>query len=187
MKHTIIALRTLIFFMILTGILYPFMVTVVANIFFPWKSNGSILYKNGAPVASILLAQPIQSKRFFRYRPSASEFATHPSGASNLGPTSSLLKERIEMQTMELKKIYQRETIPDEMVLTSGSGLDPHITTEAAILQLPAIVKERNLSAEDAKKILEFILASSNKVFFENQSITNVNELNYFLIRYDSH
>lgn len=137
-------LRALLLFLILTfitGFAYPLIITAIAQGIWPFQANGSIVLTHDRPVGSKLIAQPFKSDKYFWPRPSAVEYNPLPSGASNLGPTSRQLLENVQAR----KKIYgDGGQIPDDLLTASSSGLDPHITPQAAQFQLPRILKARN-------------------------------------------
>ena len=143
MKTILQALRLLILLTLLTGVAYPVVVTAVARLAFPHQASGSVISRDGKPVGSALLAQKFESPRYFWPRPSAGDYATVPSGASNLGPTSEALKKSIAE-----RRVKFGADAPVEMLTASGSGLDPHISPEAAIQQINRVAKVRNLNPE---------------------------------------
>lgn len=142
MKTILQALRLLLVLTVLTGVAYPLAVTAVARIAFPYQSSGSLILQRGNPVGSALLAQKFESPRYFWPRPSATDYATVPSGASNLGPTSAALRKVIA----ERQAKYGADA-PVDMLTTSASGLDPDISPEAAALQVPRVAAARHLPA----------------------------------------
>lgn len=143
MKTILQALRLLILLTLLTGLAYPVVVTIAARLVFPNQSSGSIVSRDGKAVGSALLAQKFESERYFWPRPSAGDYATVPSGASNLGPTSEALKKAIA----ERRAKFGADA-PVDMLTASGSGLDPHISPEAAVQQINRVAKARDLNSE---------------------------------------
>ena len=142
MKTVTQALRLFVLLTLLTGMAYPVMVTVAARLVFRNQAGGSLVSRDGNPVGSALLAQKFESPRYFWPRPSASDYATVPSGASNLGPTSEALKKAIE----ERRAKFGADA-PVEMLSASGSGLDPHISPHAAAQQIERVAAARKLDA----------------------------------------
>jgi len=140
MKTIIQAFRLIILLTLLTGVAYPVAVTVVARLAFPNQASGSVVKRDGQPVGSALLAQKFESPRYFWARPSAGDYATVPSGASNLGPTSEALKKAIA----ERRAKFGADA-PVEMLTASGSGLDPHISPQAAAQQIARVAEARKL------------------------------------------
>jgi len=140
MKTILQALRLFLLLTLLTGVAYPVAVTVVARFVFPKQASGSIVNRDGKPVGSALLAQKFESPRYFWPRPSANDYATVPSGASNLGPTSEALKKAIAERRAKFGA-----GAPVEMLTTSGSGLDPHISPQAAVQQIARVAEARKM------------------------------------------
>lgn len=132
---------------ILTGVLYPAAVTLVAQLVFPSKANGSLLVINGAIRGSNLLAQKFQSPRYFQARPSTSDYAYIGSGASNLGPVSADLAKTVAGRRTAWRENFGAEP-PNDMLYASASGLDPDISPEAALAQADLVAAARGLGAE---------------------------------------
>ena len=152
MKSFVIALRIFLFFTILTGLIYPLLVTGIAQLMFPSESNGSIIYRDNTPVGSALIGQSFDSSAiYFTSRPSVISYNPIPSGGSNYGLTSRKLKEQFDRRKQEFitaNMLSPQAEIPPEMLFASGSGLDPHISPEAAMLQVDRVSKARNFSDE---------------------------------------
>jgi potassium-transporting ATPase KdpC subunit len=150
MKSVVIALRIFLFFTVLTGIIYPCLVTGIAQLMFPSKANGSIIYKDKQPIGSKLIGQSFDSAEiYFTSRPSATSYNTLPSGGSNYALTSGKLKEQFEQRKKmftEDNMLDSQQKIPSEMLFASASGLDPHISPEAAMLQVGRICRARHFS-----------------------------------------
>ena len=142
MKTILQALRLFLLLTLLTGVAYPVAVTVAARLVFPNQSSGSLIFRDGQAVGSALLAQKFESERYFWPRPSAGDYATVPSGASNLGPTSEALKKALA----ERRAKFGADA-PVEMLTASGSGLDPHISPQAATQQIFRVAAARRLDA----------------------------------------
>ena len=162
MKKTIqIALRITIVTLVLTGFLYPFVVTGLAQVLFPWRANGSLLENEKEQVVgSELIAQSFTSPAYFQPRPSAAGaqgYDATSSGSSNLGPTSKKLQDRVAEQLNELKDKNpdMPGSVPVELVTTSGSGLDPHISPQAALWQVPRIAYARKTESERIRAIVQ--------------------------------
>ncbi len=154
MKNSIIvSLRALLVFILLTGVLYPLAMTFLAQQFFPHQANGSMIKKDGKLIGSELIGQEFRSERYFHSRPSAIGSKPLPSGASNLAPTSKILHDSVKQRKENLiasNLISSNETIPEEMLFASGSGVDPHISPKAALLQMNRIAQTRGF--DSAKK-----------------------------------
>lgn len=140
---------------VLLGFIYPLGITLVAQGFFPHQANGSLVNWNGRTVGSSLLAQKTVSEKYFWPRPSASDFGAVPSGASNLGATSQALKKAVEER--------KGQGLSQDLLFSSASGLDPHISIDAALSQVPRIVQSRLLSENDSGKLVEMIRSSQEK------------------------
>ena len=143
MKTIIQSLRIYIVLTLLTGILYPLAMTGIAQLLFPKQANGSRIVANGKLVGSDLLAQKFESQKYFWPRPSAADYATVASGASNKGPTSIDLKKSID----ERREKFGNEA-PVDLLTASGSGLDPHISPEAARSQIQRVADARKMSIQ---------------------------------------
>ena len=150
MKSFLIALRIFLFFTVLTGVAYPLLVTGIARLMFPSKSNGSIIYINDQPIGSALIGQSFDScEIYFTSRPSAISYNPLPSGGTNFGLTSRKLKEQFEQrkkQFISFNMIDSQQEIPSEMLFASASGLDPHISPESALLQVDRLCSARHFS-----------------------------------------
>jgi len=151
-----IALRLLLVMTVLTGILYPVALTIFAQSLFPEKASGSLLEDNHKLVGSRLIGQKFENDGYFWSRPSAIDYQPLPSGGSNLGMTSLKLKELFETRKklfMQKNKINSSIEIPAEMLYSSASGLDPHISVKAAELQLDRIIQARHLDATEIQQL----------------------------------
>jgi len=153
-------------------------VTLFAKLFMAQKADGSLLYLNEQPVGSSLLAQKFTNPSYFWPRPSAVDYNPLPSGGSNLGPTS----EKLKNQVLErMKNFPQGSEIPPDLVYASGSGLDPHISLEAAFFQVDRILKNRKSGKLDRNKLIHLITASIESSFFFGREYVNVLRLNLAL------
>jgi K+-transporting ATPase ATPase C chain len=143
---------------LLTGVLYPAAVTVLAQLMFPQQANGSIVNRaDGAPIGSSLIGQPFSGPKYFWPRPSAtSDFPYNAlaSGGSNLGPTNENLIKQVGERVNGLRGDGVQGAVPSDLVMASASGLDPHISPEAAFLQIPRIAKERKVSEEKVRGLV---------------------------------
>jgi K+-transporting ATPase ATPase C chain len=150
MKTILQSLRIYIVLTLLTGILYPLAMTGIAQLLFPKQANGSRVIQNDKLFGSDLLAQKFESPQYFWPRPSAADYATVASGASNKGPTSMDLKKSID----ERRARFGNDA-PVDLLTASGSGLDPHITPEAAHLQISRVAAARNMSAQKISALVD--------------------------------
>jgi potassium-transporting ATPase KdpC subunit len=158
--QTIIALKFLLVMTVLTGIVYPLFMTGVAQLSFPSQANGSLVKKDGKIIGSELIGQKFDSSIYFWSRPSAIGYNPVPSGASNYGPTSESLKKLVTARRISFaakNSITDPSAIPKEMIFASGSGLDPHISPEAALLQLDRVATARNLDEAQKQKVRQLI------------------------------
>ena len=146
-----IAIRIFVALTLLTGIIYPLTVTGLSQLFFPRRANGSLVRVQGRVVGSELLGQGFATPRYFQGRPSAVDYNAAGSGASNYGPTSQRLMDFVKGRVEQVRRdngLAENVPVPADLVTASGSGLDPHISLEGALLQVPRIARERNLDPE---------------------------------------
>ena len=136
------------------GVIYPLAVWGVAQVVFPQQANGSLIEKDGKIVGSALIGQQFTSEKYFRSRLSANNYDAGASGGSNLGPTSQKLITRVKADAETLQAENPEKQIPADLLTTSGSGLDPHISPAGAEFQIPRIAKARNLSETDLRKLV---------------------------------
>jgi potassium-transporting ATPase KdpC subunit len=158
MKLLIQSIRQTILWTIIAGIAYPLLMTGVAQLLFHDQANGSLIVRDGQVVGSELIAQQFTGDKYFWPRPSAASYATVPSGASNLGPTSQALQSNVTANAAAFRtgnKLAADAPVPADMVFTSASGLDPHISPEAARLQIGRVATARGISADDVKALVE--------------------------------
>lgn len=164
MKTFIISLKIFLFFTLLTGVIYPLFVTGIAQLTFPTKANGSLIAKNNKIVGSELIGQRFDSVIYFSSRPSAISYNPLPSGGSNFGLTNAKLKHSVDSlrnQFIIFNHLDNNTTIPSEMLFASASGLDPHISQKAALLQVDRIVKARNLNSAEKQIIIQCVLSTT--------------------------
>jgi potassium-transporting ATPase KdpC subunit len=154
---------------LITGLAYPFAITGLAQLLFPSQAQGSLIEKDGKIVGSSLIGQEFTSNRYFHGRPSATTapdpndatktvaapYNAANSGGSNLGPTSKPLIDRIQGDVDKLKGENPSAQVPTDLVTTSGSGLDPHVSPEAALFQVPRVAKARNLPENRVRQLVE--------------------------------
>jgi len=143
------AIRLFAVLTLLTGIVYPLLVTGVGRLLFPLQAHGSLVNRDGAPRGSALLAQKFTDARYFWPRPSAADFATVPSGASNLGPGSKLLQTAIAERRSKLGA-----RAPDDLLTSSGSGLDPHLSPEAAMFEADRVAAARGIPVAQIRSLI---------------------------------
>jgi K+-transporting ATPase ATPase C chain len=158
MKLLIQSIRQTILWTVIAGIAYPLVMTGVAQLLFRNQANGSLIVRNGQVIGSELIAQQFTGDKYFWPRPSAGSYATVPSGASNLGPTSQTLQSNVTANAAAFRtgnKLAVDAPVPADMVFTSASGLDPHISPEAARLQVARVAGARGISTDQIKALVE--------------------------------
>jgi K+-transporting ATPase ATPase C chain len=153
---------------LITGLAYPLAMTGLAQVLFPHQANGSLIVKDGKMLGSTLIGQPFTDDKYFHGRPSAtvkpdpndsSKTVPEPynaanSAGSNLGPTNKALIDRVREDVEKLKAENPKAPVPIDLVTTTGSGLDPHISPEAAFFQVPRVAKARNLTEERVRQLV---------------------------------
>lgn len=156
-KNAITAILYTIVTTVLLGIGYPLIVTALAQIISKDKANGQLITRNGTVIGSRILAQPFTGPEYFLPRPSAAGtngYAADNSSGSNYGPTNQKLVDRVAGDVKTLQAENPGKPVPIDMVTTSGSGLDPHITPANAEFQIPRIAKARSISEADLAKLV---------------------------------
>jgi K+-transporting ATPase ATPase C chain len=142
---------------VLLGVLYPLVVTGLAQIIFPEKAAGSLIEKDGRVIGSRLIGQPFSGPGYFHSRPSAAGqgYDGAASSGTNLGPTSKkLIEEQVGERAKSLGETNPNSRIPVDMVTASSSGLDPHITPAAAEFQIPRVARERDMSENEIRRLV---------------------------------
>jgi K+-transporting ATPase ATPase C chain len=141
---------------VLLGIIYPLVVTGLAQAMFPAKAGGSLIEKDGKIIGSSLIGQPFTGPGYFHSRPSAAGagYDGTASGGTNLGPTNQKLMDNVKAAAEALREENSNSPIPIDLVTTSASGLDPHITPAAAEFQLPRVAKERGINPEEVRRMV---------------------------------
>ena len=179
-KHFVTAILMTVVTTLLLGIVYPFVVTVLAKLLFPAQANGSLITANGKLVGSHLIGQPFSSPGYFRSRPSAAGNAGYDAGnssGSNLGPTNKMLIDRINGDVQKAQAENPGAEVPMDLVTTSASGLDPHISPSAAAFQVPRVAHERNMSEDDVRALIAKH-TEGRQLGFLGEPRVNVLELN---------
>ncbi len=175
MKTLMNSVRMLLVLTILTGIIYPLAITGVAQLVFPVKGNGSLVHVNGRNIGSSLIGQAFYSDRYFWPRPSAVGYNPMPSGGSNFGPTSAVLKDSIAARAARLGAPIS--VAPVDLLMASGSGLDPDISPEAANFQIDRIIKARGYSPSDKARVQTLRAGHTQLLQFQLFGKTRVNVL----------
>jgi potassium-transporting ATPase KdpC subunit len=154
---------------VITGLAYPLAITGIAGALFPSQAQGSLVEKDGKVIGSALIGQEFKEDKYFHGRPSATvapdpndstktvsaPYNAANSGGSNLGPTSKALADRIKEDVDKLKAENPSATVPVDLVTTSGSGLEPNISPEAALFQVPRVAKARNLPETRLRQLVQ--------------------------------
>ena len=181
-SHFLPAIRFAIVSIVLFGLLYPVLATYTGKLLFPQQANGSLILRDGKAIGSSLVAQNFVSDGYFHSRPSAANYDPRALAGSNLSPTNPALRERIVKSSMAVaaRENIVADTIPVDMVTASGSGIDPHISAEAAQVQLARVAKARGLTDAQVRSAIE---ASTQVPTFGilGQSRVNVLKLNMAL------
>ncbi len=177
------SLKIFLLMTLLTGIIYPFFITMVGQLIFPYQANGSLLMKDGKVVGSHLIGQNFSDSIYFQPRPSAINYNPIPSGASNLGLSSAALRNQIctrEKEFREKNFLADSIAVPSEIIFASGSGVDPHISIEAAILQVQRIIKARTLNTSQSILVYKLIdsMTENRQFGILGEEVVNVLELN---------
>jgi len=153
----------------ITGLVYPLAITGIAETLFPYQAQGSLIEKDGKVIGSTLIGQSFTSDRYFHGRPSATTgpdpadptkstgvpYNASNSMGSNLGPTNKTLVDRVKGDVEKLKQENPSAPVPIDLVTTTGSGLDPHISPEAALFQVPRVAKARALPEQRIHELVE--------------------------------
>ncbi len=177
MREVLISLRMLLALSVLTGVLYPLLLTGAGAVLWPWQTTGSLLQRDGKVIGSALLAQKFNQPEYFHPRPSAGDYATVPSAASNLGPTSPVLLQRLQQEEQ-----HTEPPQPIDLRTTSASGLDPHLSPTAAQWQLPRISAARQLTPEQQLRLQQLLATHIEKPLFGwDKPLINVLKLNLAL------
>ena len=187
-RTLLVALRACLLTLAVTGLAYPLAVTGAAQLLFPFRANGSLVSdEKGTPVGSELLAQGFANPAYFHPRPSAAGndgYDPTSSGGSNLGPTSAKLRERVTSDAAKLlaENPEARGPVPAELVTTSASGLDPHLSPDAARWQIPRVARARNVDPSRVRGVVD-ALVEGRDLGFIGEPRVNVLLLNLALDR----
>ena len=179
-KNILVAIWMTLATTVLLGIIYPIVVTGLAQVLFPRQANGELIRENGKIIGSRLIGQPFTSRGYFYSRPSAAGTAGYDptaSGGSNLGPTNKALLDRVSAQVKTLQPDNPSAPVPADLVTTSGSGLDPDISPAAADFQIPRVARERGISEDEVRSLVRKHIVG-RQLGFLGEPRVNVLELN---------
>ena len=182
MEKMWINVRMFLWMTFLTGMLYPLLITGIAQLTMKQKADGDFMTVNEKTVGARLIAQKFESDRYFWARPSATDYNPLPSGGSNLGPTSAALKKAVEERQAKILKAHpvDKNQIPAELLFASGSGLDPHISIPAAYFQLERVAKSRGVESKDIQDLIDRMMIRRGLGFL-GEACINVLMLNQAL------
>jgi len=186
MKTLVQSFMILLVMTVLTGLVYPLVVTGAGQTLFRDKAGGQVLSRDGQPVASAIIAQKIASAKYFWPRPSGADYNASASSGTNLGPTSADLKKQYEERRKALMEMHPEQgEPPQDLLFASASGLDPEISPAAATYQLNRVAKARSFNEEQAAKLKVLVEAHTYgpTLGFMGDSRVNVMELNFALDR----
>jgi len=180
-KNLVVAVLFTIVTTVMFGLIYPLVVTGLAQLMFPNKANGQLIQKNGKIVGSSIIGQAFTGPGYFHSRPSAAGsgngYDPTSSGGSNLGPTNKMLVDRVNGSVKTLQAENPSTPIPVDLATTSGSGLDPDISPAAADFQVPRIASERRMTEADVRQLIA-AHTSGRQLGFLGEPRVNVLELN---------
>ena len=183
-RNLLTAMRMTVVTTVLLGVVYPLVVTALAQALFPDQANGQLLRaSDGAIVGSRIIGQPFSSPGYFRSRPSAAGVAGYDANASsgsNLGPTNQKLIDRVKADVAKLQAEHPGQPVPVDLVTTSASGLDPHISPAAAEFQVARVARERGFSETEVRALVS-IQTSGRQFGFLGEPVVNVLTLNLAL------
>jgi K+-transporting ATPase ATPase C chain len=178
MKNLVTAVLMTIVTTLLLGLAYPLIVTGLAQVIFPDQANGQLVRgADGTIMGSRLIGQPFSSPGYFRSRPSAAGYDAGASSGSNLGPTNQKLIDRVKADVEKLQAENPGKPVPIDLVTTSASGLDPHISPAAAEFQVPRVARERGMSEDELRQIVA-AHTEGRQFGFLGEPRVNVLELN---------
>jgi K+-transporting ATPase ATPase C chain len=182
LRNLLIAVLMTVVTTVIFGLIYPLVVTGLAQVMFPEKANGQLITKNGQVVGSAIIGQAFSSPKYFHSRPSAAGtgYDAANSSGTNLGPTNKALIDAVKARVEDAKKDNPATAVPVDLVTSSGSGLDPHVSPAAADFQVPRVARERGV-AEDVVRRLVGEFTEDRQLGFLGEARVNVLLLNLAL------
>ena len=183
-KNLLIAVMMTIVTTVMLGIVYPLVVTGIAQVVFPSKANGQLISENGKLIGSHVIGQPFVGPTYFHSRPSAAGtgYDAANSGGTNLGPTNKTLIARVDQDAKALQSENPGVPVPVDLITTSASGLDPHISIAAALFQVPRVAQARGLAPSQVQELIA-AHTEGRQLGFLGEPRVNVLELNLALDR----
>ena len=181
-KNLVAAVLMTIVTTLILGVIYPLAITAIAQVAFPGQANGQLIERNGKVVGSRIIGQGFSSPGYFHSRPSAAGtgYDAANSAGSNLGPTNKKLIDAVTANVEAARKENPNAPVPIDLVTTSASGFDPHISPAAADFQIPRVAKERGIMEADVRRLVDANTAGRQLGFFGEPRV-NVLELNLAL------
>ena len=181
-RNFVVAILMTVVTTVLLGIGYPLAVTGLAQVLFPAKANGQLIERDGKIVGSAIIGQAFSSPGYFRSRPSAAGtgYDAANSSGTNLGPTNKKLIDAVKQAVADAQKENPGTPVPVDLVTSSASGLDPHVSPAAAAFQVPRIAKERGMSESDVRQLVDEFTEARQLGFF-GEARVNVLQLNLAL------
>jgi K+-transporting ATPase ATPase C chain len=181
-RNLLIAVLMTLVTTVLLGVVYPLVVTGIAQVLFPDKANGQLIVRDGKVIGSRIIGQGFSSPGYFRSRASAAGtgYDATSSGGTNLGPTNKKLIDAVTASVQAARKENPTAPIPIDLVTSSASGLDPHISPAAAAFQVPRVARERGVSESDVQRLVDAHTAG-RQLGFLGEPVVNVLELNLAL------
>lgn len=178
MKVLAASVRFLLFFTFVCGVFYPLSLTFLGQLLWPYQSHGSLIFQEGRLIGSELIGQLFEKEGFFHGRPSASSYDPLPGKASQLPLSSNLLQEQVK------QRVGADTGVPSELLLASGSGLDPHISLETALYQVDRIALARGMDETGKQKLIQMIYkeAQPSRFGFLGPQVVSVLSLNRNLL-----
>jgi len=181
-RNLLIAVLMTIVTTLLLGVAYPLVVTGLAQVLFPGKANGQLIERNGNVIGSRIIGQAFSSPGYFRSRPSAAGigYDAANSAGTNLGPTNKKLVDAVKAAVDAAKQENPGAPVPIDLVTSSASGLDPHLSPASAAFQVPRVARERGISAVDVQRLVD-AHTERRQLGFLGEPVVNVLELNLAL------